>query len=166
MSKAKSLCTSHYMRFWRYGSVDIPLKRIRNNDIERFFSNIKEITANGCWIWGNSLDSRGYGRMYPHMAHRWSYKTFIGNIGDELVVHHTCYTPPCVNPSHLEPATHYENIIEKGRTNAAYLNSIKENCINGHSLTDCYKYKRKYGFARVCKTCQKHRSKKYLESKQ
>lgn len=153
------------MRLWRYGEIERPLSRIRNNDLERFFSNIVDINDGGCWLWGNTLDARGYGRMHPHMAHRWAYKEFIGQISDQLVVHHTCYTPACVNPAHLEPATHYENIIEKGKTNAAYLNSKKEHCIHGHDLKYSYTYKRKYGVTRVCIECQKRRMQKYRNKK-
>ena len=31
-SKARGMCSSHYMRFWRYGKADIPLKRAKNGE--------------------------------------------------------------------------------------------------------------------------------------
>lgn len=67
----------------------------------------------GCWVWQRST-SRGYGyvtrggRCVP--AHRWYYEHLVGPIPEGLELDHLCRNPPCVNPDHLEPVTHAENM--------------------------------------------------------
>jgi hypothetical protein len=46
------------------------------------------------------------------LAHRLSYVVFNGNLPDGVAVHHTCGTPRCVNPAHLQAADHAENTLE------------------------------------------------------
>lgn len=165
------MCNSHYMRNWRYGYPNKKLIKIKGTAFERFnYWHIKK--ENGCWEWTGKLDKRGYGRLvddngWRDMAHRWSYKHFIGEIPKGLVIHHKCHNPKCVNPEHLEITTHYDNIINKGITNASYLNAKKTHCKWGHEFTDdnIYWSKTKYNGSRVCKICHKERVKKYLQNK-
>lgn len=76
-----------------------------------------DITDDGHWLWtGPTYPSRGltYGRFYipPHRvgAHRVTWVLFNGPIEDHLEIDHLCRVPLCVNPEHLEPVTHLENI--------------------------------------------------------
>lgn len=168
-ARALSMCSSHYMRQRRWGDPTA-IKRMRGPALERFTHMYAVNEANGCWEWRGVLDKRGYGRFIDEngsadMAHRWSYKHFVGAIPENLVVHHKCFNPKCVNPDHLEPATHRENIIEKGATNAAHVNSLKTHCIRGHSLADAYIQNTRWGKQRICRTCQKDRTRKYKEKR-
>lgn len=80
---------------------------------QRFFDRVVFAEC-GCWIWVGAYYPRGYGQFYDgkggSSAHRWSYKQFKGEIPEGLELDHLCRTPCCVNPDHLEPVTHLENM--------------------------------------------------------
>jgi hypothetical protein len=68
----------------------------------------------GCWQWLLNMSSRGYGRIWAdgrrHTAHRYVYEHFHGPIPEGLELDHLCRNKLCVNPDHLEPVTHIENV--------------------------------------------------------
>ena len=72
------------------------------------------IDFNGCWVWQRATNGSGYGVMKVKgkrkYAHRHYYEQIIGPIPDGLEIDHLCNNPSCVNPVHLEPKTHSENI--------------------------------------------------------
>ena len=68
------------------------------------------VSESGCWVWARSLDKEGYGRWAGKSAHRFFYEKFVGPIPDGLEIDHLCNNPSCVNPEHLEPVTHQENM--------------------------------------------------------
>ena len=83
---------------------------------------VSEEDANGCWIWQQSSDKDGYGKIVVDgvlkRAHRLSYETFVGEIPDGLYVLHRCDVRNCVNPQHLFLGTHQDNMDDmnsKGR---------------------------------------------------
>ena len=90
--------------------------------IERVMSRI-QITAEGCWIFTGAKVSglvpygvvgrgtRGQGNV---LAHRVTYEHFVGPIPGGLDIDHLCRTPPCCNPTHLEPVTRSVNNL-RGR---------------------------------------------------
>lgn len=64
-----------------------------------------------CWVWLRSRNHLGYGSAGRGVwAHRMMYKRHIGPIPEGLELDHLCRNPSCVNPEHLEPVTHQENI--------------------------------------------------------
>jgi hypothetical protein len=74
------------------------------------------VRSGNCWIWRAHRDRHGYpeiklgGRRGKRvLAHRVSYREHVGPIPDGLEIDHTCSTPACVNPAHLEPVTGEEN---------------------------------------------------------
>ena len=44
------------------------------------------------------------------LAHRVYYERHVGPVPEGLELDHLCRNPGCVNPEHLEPVTHAENI--------------------------------------------------------
>ncbi len=72
----------------------------------------------GCWLWAGPADHLGYGRVgigrIRLLAHRASYFGHHGHL-PPLDILHGCDTPACVNPDHLRPGTHQENMDDRGR---------------------------------------------------
>lgn len=69
---------------------------------------------NGCWVWNGAKSPLGYGRVSRdgrwQEAHRVVYEDLRGPIPKGLSLDHLCRNPSCVNPDHLEPVTHRENL--------------------------------------------------------
>ncbi len=70
--------------------------------------------VDGCWLWTAGLDRHGYGQVSHddkmRRAHRVVYEALVGPIPEGLEIHHHCRVRSCVNPSHLEPVTHAQNM--------------------------------------------------------
>lgn len=73
-----------------------------------------KIDEKGCWIWQGSETGTGYGGIKWNgkstVAHRVVYTLVKGEIPNGLFLDHLCNVKKCVNPDHLEPVTHRENI--------------------------------------------------------
>jgi hypothetical protein len=123
------------------------------------------ITAAGCWEWQGKLSKFGYGNFYirgkTFRAHRYSYSAFVEPVPSDLVVDHLCKNKCCVNPSHLESVTQYENIIRGNSVVVQYIGTDK--CINGHVYTpDNTAMRKDTKFnVRKCLTCRRDYSREY-----
>lgn len=73
------------------------------------------LEPNGCWRWIKGITTVGYGHFsinqVYYQAHRLLYILRFGqDIPAGLFPDHLCRNRWCVNPDHLEPVTHSENI--------------------------------------------------------
>lgn len=65
-----------------------------------------------------------------------------------------CIGPACVNPEHVRPASHRENIYRGGAPHA--WNLAKVECDHGHAFTKANTYLSREGW-RYCRTCRRIR---------
>ena len=117
-----------------------------------------------CWFWRGATAVDGYGLFYlgsfQGRPYRMSYEWKTGApFPKGLIPDHLCRQPGCVNPDHIEPVSHRENIL-RGNTVPAY-NSQKTECLNGHPFDDknTYRWKNSQGKnSRACRECVRTRN--------
>lgn len=95
----------------------------------RLLSKVIPEPNSGCWLWVGAVNpTTGYGHLQwtvykgligrDQIAHRVSYRAFIGDIPDGMHVCHKCDVPSCINPDHLFLGTSKDNkqdSVQKGR---------------------------------------------------
>jgi hypothetical protein len=128
----------------------------------RFVSRIR-IDPSDCWVWEGGKNQRGYGQFgmgvrNMQLAHRVSYRLFVGNIPEDAHIDHLCRNPVCVNPRHLEAVSCRENLV-RGKGTIAGRNSHKTHCPHGHAYTAENTYNMPSG-GRSCRECQRIRRRK------
>jgi hypothetical protein len=90
----------------------------REKNVARFLKYVNKTPT--CWLWTGTfythLGKVTYGQSWLDghrtSAHRVSYMLFVGPIPDGLDILHNCDVKACVNPEHIRPGTHQENIAE------------------------------------------------------
>lgn len=102
----------------------------------------------GCWLWLGEIDRKGYGQINlgnatsgkrkRRMAHAVAYELHCTPIPRGLELDHLCRNTLCVNPDHLEPVTHKEN-VRRGMAHGAIV-ARTNTCMRGHALTDSNTY--------------------------
>lgn len=90
--------------------------------------NRSERTSDKCWVWKGRTNGG-----YPIVkiakrsvaVHRLALEAYLGEKLGSQAAHHICANSMCVNPLHLQPVTHRENVAEMLARNA-YLARIRE----------------------------------------
>lgn len=75
-------------------------------------------TSGDCWTWLAYKNPQGYGQLSDssrrrHLAHRYAYSMFVGNIPQGAYVLHSCDNPACVKPTHLRIGDQSDNMRDK-----------------------------------------------------
>lgn len=126
------------------------------NELSRLLAKVNK--TDSCWIWMASQNGHGYGqfryRGMTRSAHRAAYELLVGPIPDGLDLDHICRVRNCVNPDHLEPVTHAEN-VRRGNSGSKW--AAKTHCPHGHAYTPENTVHYPSG-SRACRTCQRGRT--------
>ena len=120
---ARGWCQLHWMRWQSTGDpVGLKVKRCNGTPEERFWQKVDKNAENTtrpelgpCWNW-TAGRAKAYGifqpeRGKPITAHKWLWENIHGRVPNGLELDHLCRNKSCVNPSHLEPVTHVENVL-------------------------------------------------------
>lgn len=93
-------------------------KRLR----DRFWSKVRILSADECWLWVGRLNENGYGLFdiehHPEIASRIAYLLTHSIDPGEALVCHSCDNPRCCNGGHLWLGSHKDNMRDmamKGR---------------------------------------------------
>lgn len=126
-------------------------------ELERFFDKVATEANTGCWLWMGII-RKGYGRVtqaQKHFsAHKVMYLHMGGVIPEGQELDHLCDTPSCVNPDHLRPVTHPEN-VRRGK-GAAGDHFRRTHCKKGHPLSGDNLLRDRRG--RHCRECERRRA--------
>ncbi len=167
-SARRSLCHTHYDRWRKLGEVvsDIPIREKLNgmSPLQRFLRSVKK--KKGCWGWRGATTKFGYGQLTNggkhEMAHRLSYKLFVGALAKGMTIDHLCGNTSCVNPKHLEQVTQRENTLRGNAVTAK--NARKTRCQNGHEFNSSNTRMSVDG-KRICKICRRSWDRLYQRKK-
>ena len=173
---AKEMCAAHYQRYKK--GLDLNLPIIEQVSLsERFWSKVDKngpITKpelRPCWLWTACKDGGGYGRFIIdkqiYGTHNVAYTLEVGPVPVGLELDHLCRVRHCVNPKHLEPVTHQENVVRgdamKTVVHAGAVRNAKRRaaatCWQGHLFDEKNTHIRENG-TRQCRTCHRLRIQK------
>lgn len=137
--------------------------------VDRFSAKVKVDEVTGCWLWTARTNDSGYGCFWFNgkvtLAHRASYEIFGGLVPEGLELDHVkergCLNRHCVNPAHLEPVTHQDN-VRRGDAGAHW--SSKTRCPVGHEYDEENTYVDSTG-RRNCRECSRNRVRAYRARK-
>lgn len=92
----------------------------------RFWEKVDKRAPDECWPWLGAMSGGGKSQRYPSMrvdgghaiATRVSWEIENNESLGGRLARHTCDNPACVNPSHIVPGTHQDNMqdaVDRGR---------------------------------------------------
>lgn len=115
------------------------------------------ITERGCWDWVGARQ-KGYGSWGGQLADRILYRQMRGTIPEGHDLDHLCRNILCVNPWHIEPVSHAENL----RRGVGFIgqNVAKVACPQGHP----YDPTNAHG-GRRCRECGRERQRLYNQQR-
>jgi len=134
---------------------------------ERFATKFVVDAATGCWLWTAYRNPQGYGQFSDGvrmvLAHRWAYEHWIGPVPGGLDLDHfACDNPACVNPEHVRPVTHRENMLRGNTPSAAQ--RARTHCVRGHPFSGENLYITTEG-RRSCRACHRMHERNRVDRK-
>lgn len=139
---------------------------------ERLAAKIEPEPMSGCWLWSGAISPSQSGK-WPYgivqardgkmrMAHRVVYEERCGSIPAGHDLDHLCRNTLCVNPAHMEPVTHKEN-IRRGRVSEVTKarNAAITHCPQGHPYAGGNLYLKPDGVSRECRQCVRDSGARY-----
>ena len=108
--------------------------------MERLEAKYEPEPNSGCWLWtaGATGAGGGYGYIYAarrmRRAHVVLYELLVGPVASGLELDHRCRNTRCVNPGHLRPVTHQQNM--QASPNMGRANLAKTHCPSGHEYDE------------------------------
>lgn len=147
---ARKLCANHYAKW-----LSSTPKESRPRNLPLVDQLLSRVVAGpkNCWIWTGKKVA-GYGHFRGKYAHRLVYSAIVGQIPPGLSLDHLCRNTRCVNPDHLDPVTHKENVR---RGNVGKIESSRTHCPSGHEYTEENTYRNRLNGSRSCRACVKSR---------
>ena len=146
----------------------MPPKGQVTDPVARFWAKVEKTDT--CWLWTAGTGGYGYGSFNPDgrrdgprrnvAAHLYAYRLLVGEVPEGLELDHLCRNKRCVNPAHLEPVTHRENVLRG--TGPTAENAKKTTCVRGHDLTDPANVYP--GSNRKCVTCAREFARRQYEA--
>ena len=128
-----------------------PFQPGRKSLIERLDGKLIIEPGTHCWVWVGAHNGNSYGRIWfdgkMYYTHRFAFELFVGNIPNGMEIDHLCSNPACLNPLHLEPVTHAENMARGKRAQ-------RTRCIRDHPYDEGNTYFHPDG-SRVCRICKR-----------
>ena len=108
-------CNMHYQRYIR----NYPLDKVQKTLIQRILEKVNK-HENGCWLWtgaksgGDGREQFKYGYINFNKKAVRVHRIFFEiskniNLGEKHLMH-KCDNSLCINPDHLEPCSHTENM--------------------------------------------------------
>lgn len=114
-----------------------------NTLAERFWKKVDVRGPLECWLWNHSVDKDGYGQIGEGgangrmlKAHRVSYEIHNGPISVGLEIRHSCDTPGCVNPAHLDEGSHQDNMADMKKRGRARSGALSGELCGASKLTE------------------------------
>lgn len=176
-SRMYGYCVGHYYRVHRGLDLETPLRSRHRTVLDRISSLF--VVGDECWEWTGSKNPHGYGKFENRGAHAVVYEILVGPVPPGLELDHKCHSEnescpggrscphrACVRPSHLQPISQEQNILQS-RTALAAINARKTECIHGHSFDqeNTYYQKRNGHLHRGCRICQRASGQRQREKK-
>lgn len=147
----RGYCKAHFNRVLRHGhpQADKPVGfKVSWSDPKGALYARVQVTPSGCHQWTGSIH-KGYGRATGGLAHVKSWELANGPVPDGMELDHLCRNRACINPDHLEPVTHDEN-VKRGLSGSAA--RARTHCPKGHAYDSANTYRDSRGW-RSCKAC-------------
>lgn len=113
---------------------------------------------NNCHGWTASRAGHGYPYISfngkRQLVHRITHEQMFGPIPEGKEAHHECENKGCINPLHIRPVSHSENIKLSNPWKSSWLRK-KTHCPEGHEYNQSNTYLWR-GY-RHCRSCRKTR---------